>query len=370
MRIAMHVDGPIVRGNERQAVLIAAGLAGRGHRVAVSCRAGGPVEAAMRAAGVPVTAARPGGDADPWNALRFVAWLRRERPDALLLTSWKRLFGASLAGRAARVPRIVFRLGGPQRIPPSGPSAWKYRRAFDRYVDRVVVNSRALGDRVAEMAPAFDPARVDVVHNAVVPAPLPPPALGAATGAAPHEVVLLAVGTLAPHKGFDVLIRAVAGATSSAVRLAIAGGGPAEADLRALAAELGVEARVHLLGERADVPALLAGADAFVLPSRRDSMANALLEAMAAGVPCVAADFMGTDEALAPRAGRPAAGWIVPAGDAAALGEALDAVAAGVRAGDAEVAARSAEAAWRVRNWFTVERMLDGYEATLRGEGP
>lgn len=364
MKIAIHVDGPIIRGNERQVMRIAGGLRARGHEVVVSCRAGGLVEAELRAMGIRTTGIRPRGDADPWSLLRFVAWLRRERPDAMLLTSWKRLFGGSVSARTAGVPRVVYRLGGPQRVPPGGPSAWKYLHAFTRCVDRIVVNSAELRARVSEVAPDFPAEHVRVVHNAAPPPAAVRPARNGADGA----VRLLSVGTLGPHKRFDLLVRALA-RLPGRVTLAIAGEGPLRAELLALAEQCGVAERVQLLGARDDVPALLAGADAFVLASRTDSMANAMLEAMSAGLPLVASEFMGARDALAAREGRPPAGWLVPRDDADALAAGLREVVDGIRAGSPEVAARAAEAKWRADHEFTLERMIDGYEAVLAGDG-
>ena len=116
--------------------------------------------------------------------------------------------------------------------------------------------------------------------------------------------------------------------------------------------------------------AVLAAADLFVLASRGEGFSVALLEALAARVPALSTDVGGAREALAPRRGRPAAGWIVPRADAPALAAALRDLAAGVRAGSAEVRARVDEGAWRMERWFTVDAMMDGIEAALRGDPP
>jgi glycosyltransferase involved in cell wall biosynthesis len=363
MKIAFHVDGVEVRGSERQTLLIATGLRERGHSVVVSCRGGGPVEAAFRAAGLTTTSIRPRGDADVWSGLAFAAWLRRERPDAVLLTSWVRLFGASLAARAARVPRIVLRVGGVQSV-----TRWKYRRALLRQVDAMVVNSPGLAEGFHAQMPELA-GRIRIVPNAVVAAPAQPAPVRAEIGAAQGDLLLLAVGGLERRKGLDLLIPAFARTADGGVRLLLAGSGPAADRLAALAAEHGVADRVHFLGQRTDVPALLAAADAFVLSSLEDSMANAMLEAMAAGLPVLATDVPGTEQALAPRDGRPAAGWMVPRGDEDALARGLGELVAAVRGDPAEARARAAEARWRTEHWFGPQSMVDGYEAALTGAG-
>jgi glycosyltransferase involved in cell wall biosynthesis len=93
--------------------------------------------------------------------------------------------------------------------------------------------------------------------------------------------LLFSAGRLSDQKGYDVLIRALAGLDAH-LWLAGRGGGQLE-NLQALASEVGVANRVEFLGWRADVPALLAASDIFVMPSRYEGTSNAILEAMAAG---------------------------------------------------------------------------------------
>jgi colanic acid/amylovoran biosynthesis glycosyltransferase len=116
------------------------------------------------------------------------------------------------------------------------------------------------------------------------------------------------------------------------------------------------------------MPEVIASADVFVLASRKDSLANVMLEAMALGVPVVATATGGVPLALGALDDAPPAGWIVPVRDADALATALDEVLATLDADPAAVAARAEEARRRVREWFSVERMVDGVEAALRPE--
>ena len=369
MRIAIHVDGPIVRGNERQVIRIAAGLRGRGHDVAVSCRAGGPVMEELARLGIRATGVRPGGDADLWNAARFAAWLRRERPDAVLLTSWNRAFIGAWSARMASVPRVVFRIGGIQPL-DHGVRGWLERLALRRWYHAAVANSRAVAESVARAVPEMAPS-VHVVVNGMDVEAAPPSAIRVELGIPEDAVLVAAVGGLERRKGFDLLIDAVS-MLDGRVHAVLAGGGTdaQRSALEARARGRGVAGRVHFLGWRRDAPSVIAAADAFVLPSRSEGFSVAMLEAMASRRPVVAADVGGAWDGLAARAGRPAAGWIVPVGDAAALASSLREVVDGIRAGAPEVDARAAEAAWRAGHWFTLERMIAGYEAVLAGRAP
>jgi len=137
----------------------------------------------------------------------------------------------------------------------------------------------------------------------------------------PDDRLAVAVGNLYSVKGHRFAVEAVALLRDRHPRLhlAIAGRGDQADALERQAQERGVAARVHLLGLRADIPNLLAGADAFVLPSLSEGLPLALLEAMFSARPIVASDVGEVRTVL----GDGAAGMLVPAGDAPALAEAL-----------------------------------------------
>lgn len=360
MKIALHLDSAAVSGAERQALLLAAELRRRGHTIIVSSRPSGLMREALDREGYAVSTARPRGDADLWNASAFALWLRRERPDALLLTSWKRMFTAAWAARRAGVPRVAMRLGGTHRIEP-GLAGWRFRRALTRYVHVSITNSRLVGESFRQAAPGA--CVVEVPNGLVVRRDAPAP-LRRELAVPDGAPLFAAAGALTRRKGFHLLVGALA-RSGTAAHLAIAGDGQEGAALRELARSLGVAERVHWLGHRTDVPAVIAAADAYVVSSLGEGMSVAMLEAVAAGVPVLATEVGGVWDVLAPRDGRPAGGWIVPARDETALAGALATVAALVRDDPAALRARADEAGWRLANWFTVEKMVDGYESAL-----
>lgn len=129
--------------------------------------------------------------------------------------------------------------------------------------------------------------------------------------------VVLALARHDRQKGLDCLLRAAS--LLPEVSVAIAGDGPERAALDALARELDVADRVAFLGRRDDVPALLASADVFVLPSRLEGLPLSLLEALAAGRPVVASSIGGIVDVV--RDGIEA--LLVPPDDPAALADAV-----------------------------------------------
>ncbi|RMF97944.1 MAG: glycosyltransferase family 1 protein [Planctomycetota bacterium] len=108
------------------------------------------------------------------------------------------------------------------------------------------------------------------------------------------------VGRLDAQKGVDVLLHSAAEwlPRYPDVYVLLAGDGPQRTRLQRLAHTLGIDSRVLFLGFRKDIPALLHASELFVLPSRWEGMPNAVLEAMAAGLPVVATDVEGVREVL------------------------------------------------------------------------
>lgn len=161
--------------------------------------------------------------------------------------------------------------------------------------------------------------------------------------------VLVCAGNLIPRKGHRVLLRALARCTDLAWRLQLAGEGPEHAELARLAIELGLADRIEFSGELPPdaMPAFLANADLFILPSFSEGRSNALLEAMASGLPVVASDIDGVTELIEDdRTGR-----LFPPGDDEALAAILFALLQDVPALSRLGAAAHAEICRRQLTW-------------------
>jgi len=127
------------------------------------------------------------------------------------------------------------------------------------------------------------------------------------------------VGSLTPVKAPEVLVRVAAQvlARCPEARFVHIGEGPLKDKVKALSRELGIQDSLLFLERRQDIPRLLAAMDVFVLTSRSEGMPNAVMEAMATGLPCVVTDAGGCRELV--RDGE--TGFVVPVGDEEGLAE-------------------------------------------------
>lgn len=179
----------------------------------------------------------------------------------------------------------------------------------------------------------------------------------ASLGVPDDAFVLSMVAELAPVKRHGLALRAFALVRDPSAVLVLVGSGPLEADLRRLAAGLGISDRVRWAGYRRDVPAVLAASDALLLTSEREGLNRSVLEAMASGVPVIGTDTRGITDAVGPEAG-----WIVGHDDTAALASAIDAAASD----RTEAARRGAAGRERAVSEFSLPRVIDAYEELYR----
>jgi glycosyltransferase involved in cell wall biosynthesis len=375
MYILAHNASGILGGGEIGTALLLAGLQRRGHRVRMLCR---DEEIARRVAeyGIPTGIQRVGGDAMLPDAFRLAARFRRERPDAVILTTFKKVFLAGLGARMAGAPFVVQRIVLQGDTPARGA---RYRLALRRFVDVITLNADAMRPAFLAGDPHLDPAKVVTLLDGVrAPARTREPgAVRRELGIPADAFVIGCVARLAKQKRFDRMMRAIETignreqgiGNSQQLHCVIAGEGETLDATRALAAELGLADRVHFIGFRADVGDVLDALDLFVVSSDREGLANAMLEAMAFGLPVVSTDVSGAREALDPIDGEPRAGIVTGMDE----GELADAIGAMMRDADARRAMGDAARARALRR-FGEERFLDDWERLLesgvrRGRG-
>jgi glycosyltransferase involved in cell wall biosynthesis len=180
------------------------------------------------------------------------------------------------------------------------------------------------------------------------------------------EVLIVCVARFYPQKNHATLLQAFAASGSAAqARLLLAGDGVLEEEIRTQASELGISSRVHFLGRRDDIPAILAAADIAALASLWEGNPLSVMEAMAAGKACAMTSVGAIPELI--EDGR--SGLLAVPGDAASLAEQLRAFVedTGLRTRMGEAARRRAMA--RFDHSVMVSAYEDLYERELRGAG-
>ncbi|MDB5449081.1 MAG: glycosyltransferase [Phenylobacterium sp.] len=255
-------------------------------------------EAALKAAGVQVKVLPFGGPLDILSRTAAAGYARLH--DAKLALAWmNRAARHTPKGPWARIGR----LGGYYNL--------KYYAGFDE----LVANTEDIADWV--VGQGWPAGKVRCIPNFAA-APVDAAAVDRATLDTPQDApLLLAMGRLHDAKAHDISLAALAQLPDA--YLWIAGVGPQEAKLRAMAAALGVEGRVRFLGWRTDASALYRTADVCVFPSRYEPLGNVVIQAWAHGLPVVAAESQGPKALIRDSED----GLLVPIDDAAALAAAV-----------------------------------------------
>ncbi|MBE3040844.1 MAG: glycosyltransferase, partial [Chloroflexi bacterium] len=297
--------------------------------------------------------AKPNDPRLPWRLRKLVGDIRPTVIHARNWGAWPDIAMARLM--TFRPAPLIFSFHGfdtVQPIPYRRRIAFRGLAAITTRVFTVSEASRRmLVDDLGLSAP-----RVDVIPNGVDTArfrPMPGKVRA-------DRFVVGTAGSLTPVKNQALLVQACADLIRAGVnlRLRIAGKGSLERNLTELAQALGIAEFVQLEGHVDDMPAFLHGLDAFVLPSDSEANPNALLEAMACGLPCIATRVGGVPEAFDD--GR--CGILVDANDRVALGDAIRRLShtehLGPQLGGLALA--------RVVSHYSMDQMIDRYDQLYR----
>lgn len=362
MRIVHLEAGRHFYGGARQVGYLIDGLARLGVENVLICARGSAIahcELPAEIVELPLA-----GDLDIGQTVKLERALRDFAPDVLHVHSRR---GADLYGawsaRRARVPAVLTR-----RVTSAELRFWA-RLKFRGY-RRIIAISTAVRDEL-ERRFGVDPARIRLVASAVDTERFRPAgkatSIAVTLGLPAGAVVLASVAQLIARKGHDALLRAFAvlAARNPALYLICFGRGPLEAALTRRIESLGLTGRVRLAGFRDDLSELLPGCDLLVHPAEREGLGVAVLEAMAAGVPVVAARAGGISDVVEDGV----TGLLVAGGDAAALAAGVERVLGDARL-RAELVARARR---KVENEFSIARMaratLEVYGEVTSGDG-
>jgi glycosyltransferase involved in cell wall biosynthesis len=302
----------------------------------------------LEARGVPLDDVRLRADVDPIAYAEVAGLLARRRPRVLHTHLVHADVYGQIAGAMARVPL---------RLSTKHGFNWFREGRFFGLADRAVASlahvhvaiSQGLARYLAEIE-GFDEDGFEIVHYGIAGRN----AVELYAGTVPR---LLCIGRLIPVKGHLVLLRSLAQARARAPGLVldVAGQGPLEPALKAYANELGLADAVRFLGFVSPIQDAIENAAAVVVPSLGEGFGMVALEAMERGRPVIASDVGGLPEIVADGE----TGFVVPAGDAEALADAMVALASDLR----RAAAMGEAGRRRAVESFTPERSTRGIEA-------
>jgi glycosyltransferase involved in cell wall biosynthesis len=294
-----------------------------------------------------------GGSLYRWQSLRTRFKLSRHLRHRRVQVAHAFDFYANLtlipAARFARVPVVI---GSHRQLGDlMTPAQFRAQALAFRWCDAVVCNSQAAAARLIATGIATD--RITIIGNA-----LPAEVFTAAPAALPKRPGIVRVGMVARmnhryknHSGF-LRIAAQVHQRMPDAEFLLVGDGPLRQELEREASGLGLGASVIFLGDRQDMPAVLASMDVAVLTSDSESLSNVILEAMAAGLPVVAYNVGGNSELLSHQPGA-----LIPAGNEAAFADAVQNLLA-----DAALRQQLGSTAQQfARENFSLDRVLQRY---------
>ena len=314
MTFLQYITPSRLAGAEYFFLRVIAHLAEMGHRVIVVTKRDTPLRAEIEKLDNPniqLHAWHTHGKVDPITLAKLCRLIRDERVDVinthLTTASWQGALAAKITG-----------------VPCVAVVHATDRKTWFQHADHLIAVSSGVKDALVEQGIA--PEKIEVLYHGIdlahYIAPLDTPTAKARLGLPAEARTVGVVASLIPRKGHRFLLQSLKNLEASVgpVHALFAGEGPLEEELRAQASELGMSERVHFLGFRRDVAAVVCALDVFVLPSLKEGLSIAVMEAMALEKPVVCSAIAGLPEVV--RDGQ--TGFLVPPGDSCALQNALE----------------------------------------------
>lgn len=347
-RVLSILHSHVCGGAETNALDLMKALRNRGFEPVLACPGDGWLARQARACGIRVIDV-------PLHGLFDVGSLAR------LIRAVRHLDIRLVHGHLVRGTHYATLLGWLCRIPHlASAHATNAHRRFGR-AQHVVAVSRAVAEHL--LAHGVQTERLTVIHHGITDPTAGAPARKTARqalGLAPDTFAIGVVARFIEDKGHDLIVAAARELQEYPVHFFLAGeaSGPWADKIRTLIHACGLEDRFTLPGHVDDVPALLAGMDLLVAPSRREALSLSLIEACAMAVPAVATSIGGIPEVITHGSN----GLLVPANDAHALAHAIETLMT-----DADLRQQmSANARATYLKKFSSGRMSGAYENLYR----
>ncbi|MCZ6692245.1 MAG: glycosyltransferase family 4 protein [Planctomycetota bacterium] len=353
------------RGGEQQVIYLLQGLLERGDEASLICQPESPIARRAQELKIPTIPLRMLGEADLLAAARIAMVLRRKKISILHVHTPHAHTLALIAGRFGGRPRLIVSKRTDFSIFRNsffGLNLWKYAHGIDGYiaisqeVRDVMIRDGVPPDRIRVVRSGVDPGRLSNGNGGNLLSEL---------GLDSNVPIVGNVAHMAGHKGQRTLIEAAPEILRSVpeARIIIVGEGELERSLKSLAHELGVADRVCFPGFREDIPSFLSIFRIFAMPSHKEGLGTAVLDALAMRLPVVATRAGGIPEMIQDGVN----GLLVPPKNSSALARGIVSLLK-----DPVRARALAEAGYRsVIQQFGVDTMVDQtrriYEELLDG---
>jgi len=349
-------------GAEKQFALLACQLPRDRFEVnVVALTRGGPFEAPLKGAGIPVTILGKRWRGDPGTILKLRRTIREFQPDVILSCLFAANTSVRLATLGMRRPVTMIS----ERCVDTWKSGWQLwlDRRLRKRTDRLIANSQSVAEFYAGVG--FPADKISLIPNGVSPAvssPMTKAEFCEKWNLPENARLIMFVGRLAPQKRLKSLIWAIQilRQADPLAYLLIIGNGPEADELKGYARDVEAISHVRFLGHRQDAGELLTLCDVFWLGSEFEGMSNSLMEAMAAGKPVVVSDIPPNRELV--RHGID--GYLVNLGDSTGFSQFT-----GRLFQDNQLAHRlGTEGAKRMRDEFSVDRMVFRFAELIQQE--
>ncbi|MEX1118256.1 MAG: glycosyltransferase family 4 protein [Terrimicrobiaceae bacterium] len=342
-------------GGETWMLGMAGHLAARGHHPFLTARPKTMLLKLARESGLPAFPLWISGDLNPILLWRLASMIRDNNIDLVIANTARDIRIAGLVTHFQKGVSVV----GLHQVDLPIKNKWNYRLTFKTFADAIVVNSRSTKRTLLENNPWLPQNKIRVVPHGIDTSKYQsgnPEALRAELGLPSDAFVIGFVGRLSGQKGVSVLLAAIEqlARQDRTLHFVIAGIGTLEKKVIDFVKSSGLGDVVHFLGFRDDVPALMQMFDLLVVPSLWEGFGLVLIEAMSAGVPCIASNVSSIPEILEDGEN----GLLVPPGDVEALVRAVLRLHADPALG--KLLGNAGKET--VDEKFTIDRMMTGYE--------
>lgn len=297
-------------GGEKWFLTVGLALRARGHDVRLLVYPGSVLERRAIAAEVPCypIAARTSSLLNPVKLCRLKRFVKRLRPEAVMLNASHELKVIGLVAHWAKVPKVIFRRGVSYAVSQNPYNRWVIRHAVTHFL----ANSNATFDANVKAFPSLNQKKHLTAYNAI------DLTAWQTVEPAPEPGLIVMSARLSPEKGIERAIEAMRLLKRKGVKahLLILGEGPELTNLQELVAKYNLQSEITFAGFLKDIRPQLKRASIFLFtPHFGEGTSIALIEAMALGIPCVAFETPAMNEVII----HGETGFLAPDGDIEAL---------------------------------------------------